>query len=615
MRQRYRCVETPGEGQIKDMPAIPSSERKVVIIGAGPAGLTAAYELMKAGVSSCILEEDDVVGGISRTVRYKNWHFDIGGHRFFTKVEQVKDLWMEVLGDNFLTRDRLSRIYFNKTYFNYPLRPMNALFGLGIWNSIAIVFSYLWAQCQLTKENNSLEDWISNRFGKRLYQTFFKTYTEKVWGVPCTEIKADWAAQRIKGLSLTSAVMNALRKNGNKDGNAPKTLIEQFQYPKYGPGMMWQTIADILTKNGCELRMGSKVDGILWSNNRIEAIRASHAGSSEIITGTDFISSMPLRDAIGSFQPCLPEDVSNAARALKYRDFLTVALILNKNDVFPDNWIYVHDPNCQVGRIQNYNNWSPFMVGEPNTTCLGFEYFCFIDDALWKLSEPELIELAKKELDALGLASSADVIDAAVVRMPRAYPMYDAGYAGSLATIRQFADGIENLHFVGRNGMHRYNNQDHSMLTAMLAAKNILGEKHDLWEVNVDQEYHESEARVERSRLEELLKRTFSRIDKLGFATAVGTVSGLLIMLATLVLVARGGPAMGRALQLLGQYFEGYKVSVVGAFIGFGYAFLWGFLLAWTFAYLRNFFIGYYIYRIKRKYADIVFGRFIDSIL
>jgi hypothetical protein len=255
------------------------------------------------------------------------------------------------------------------------------------------------------------------------------------------------------------------------------------------------------------------------------------------------------------------------------------------------------------------------MIGEPGKTCLGFEYFCFVDDPLWKLSDPALIELAKKELDVLGLARSADVVDAAVVRMPLAYPMYDAGYANSMAVIREFADGIDNLHPIGRNGMHRYNNMDHSMLTGMLAAKNILGEKHDLWSVNVDQEYHESEARPERPPTEKLLQRTFSRIDKLGFATAVGTVSGLLVLLGTLLLVVKGGPDVGQNLQLLGQYFAGYKVSPGGAFIGFGYTFLWGFLFGWAFAYLRNFLIGYYIYRIKKHYADMIFERFIDSIL
>jgi hypothetical protein len=365
----------------------------------------------------------------------------------------------------------------------------------------------------------------------------------------------------------------------------------------------------------CEVHLNSKIEGILWSNNHIEAVEVLHDGRREVFEGTDFVSSMPLRDAMSIFRPSLPESVLKAARSLKYRDFLTVALILNKTNLFPDNWIYIHDPNVLVGRIQNYNNWSPFMVGEPGKTCLGLEYFCSVGDSLWRLSDPELIELARKELNVLGLGSSSDVVDAAVVRMPLAYPMYDAGYTDSLAEIRKFVDGIDNLHLVGRNGMHRYNNMDHSMLTGMLAAKNILGEKHDLWSVNVDQEYHESEARAEPPRIEQLLQRAFSRIDKLGFATAIGTVAGLLVFLGTLLLVAKGGPAVGRNLQLLGQYFSGYKVTTGGAFIGFGYAFLWGFLFGWTFAYLRNLLIGYYIYRVKKHYADIAFERFIDSIL
>jgi protoporphyrinogen oxidase len=591
---------------------------KVVVIGAGPAGLTAAYELTKAGVATCVLEQDDIVGGLSRTVSYKNYHFDIGGHRFYTKVAQVKQMWMEVLGDDFLVRDRLSRIYFNKHYFHYPLRPANALFGLGIWNSMLIVLSYLHAQCLLFKEDNNLEDWISHRFGNRLYQIFFKTYTEKVWGVPCTDIKAEWAAQRIKGLSLVSAIVNAFRRNSNANGtDVIKTLIEQFHYPKYGPGMMWQAAADIVLKSGGEVCLGSKVAGIIWSNNRIDALEVKRDGCLNVVEGTDFISSMPIRDAIRIFRPAVPEHVLDAANSLRYRDFITVALIIKKEDLFPDNWIYIHDPQVKVGRIQNYNNWSPYMVGEPHTTCLGLEYFCFVDDDLWKRSDAELMELAREEIHALGLANRADVVDGAVVRMPKSYPMYDEGYSDSLDVIKQFINGIANLQLIGRNGMHRYNNQDHSMLTGMLAVKNIFGEKHDLWSVNVDKEYLEEDKaeKAEAAGVEQLLTKAFSRIDKLALATAVGTVSGLMVFLATVLLVITGGYVVGPNLQLLEQYFYGYRVTLSGAVIGFGYTFVWGFLFGWTFAYLRNLMIGYYVYRLTKRLRTLEFKHFINSIL
>ncbi len=468
-------------------------DKKVVMIGAGPAGLTAAYELCKAGVESVVLEKDKVVGGLARTVNYKGYHFDIGGHRFFTKVKAVEDMWREVLAEgDFLRCKRLSRIYYNHRFFYYPLRAFDALFGLGIWNSLMIFLSYCKAQLFPEQPEDTLEQWVSNRFGKRLYLTFFKTYTEKVWGIPCSEISAEWAAQRIKGLSLFTALKDALIKQRaeNKD-SVVKTLIDAFDYPKLGPGMMWETVADVIQDNGAELRLGAGVGRIIWSDKEIKAVEINGSGPRELVWGTDFISTMPIKQLIQKFDPLVPPDVLKAAEDLKYRDFLTVAIIVNKADVFPDNWIYVHDPDVKMGRIQNFKNWSSHMVPDQSKTCLGLEYFCFEGDGLWTMSDADLIELGKKELIQIGLIADSDVEDGTVIRMPKAYPVYDSTYSESLRIVQEFLARFANLQLVGRNGMHKYNNQDHSMLTAMLAVKNILGGNHDLWQVNAEQEYHE----------------------------------------------------------------------------------------------------------------------------
>jgi protoporphyrinogen oxidase len=470
-----------------------TANKRVVIIGGGPAGLTAAYELGKAGVRSIVLEKDAVIGGLSRTVHYKGYYFDIGGHRFFTKVKAVEDMWREVLpAGAFLRRPRLSRIYYNKKFFYYPLRATNALLGLGLWNSFLILLSYGQAQLFPAKSETTFEQWVTNRFGRRLYRTFFKTYTEKVWGIPCSEIMAEWAAQRIKGLSLVSAVKNALIKQSpSSKGDVIKTLIDEFDYPERGPGMMWERVAEIVELKGTRLELASPVLAIRWAAGRVTSVEVDLRGRRESIEGTDVISSMPVQELIQKLDPPPPAEVRAAAQELHYRDFLTVAVIVNQADVFPDNWIYIHDPAVKVGRIQNFKNWSPRMVPDPSKTCLGLEYFCFEGDGLWTMSDDALVTLATRELQLLGLARPGDVEDGAVVRMPKAYPVYDGGYAQALATIRGFLAGIENLQLVGRNGMHKYNNQDHSMLTAMLAARNILGEKYDLWKVNVEQEYHE----------------------------------------------------------------------------------------------------------------------------
>lgn len=479
------------------------SQKKVVIIGAGPAGLTAAYQLCKEGVPSVVLEKDNVVGGISRTVNYKGYLFDIGGHRFFTKVKAVDEMWREVLGEKrFLRRSRLSRIYYNKKFFYYPLKATNALLGLGLWNCFMMVGSYARAQMFPIKPERSFEDWISNRFGKRLYNTFFKTYTEKVWGMPCSEISADWAAQRIKGLSLIATIRSALLASQVKQrGEVIKTLIDAFDYPEKGPGMMWEMVADSIQQNGSELKMESGVEKIRWTRGRVTALEIGTNGTSELIEGSDFISSMPIQELVRKMEPQPPPEVLEAADKLGYRDFLTVSLIINKADLFKDNWIYIHDSDVKVGRIQNFKNWSPSMVPDPNKTCLGLEYFCFEGDGLWTMADENLIALGTKELSILGLIDATDVEDGSVVRMPKAYPVYDGVYIEAVDTIREFLAGMPNLYLVGRNGMHKYNNQDHSMLTAMLSVKNILGANYDVWGVNVDNEYHEELKEQEKEEL------------------------------------------------------------------------------------------------------------------
>jgi len=463
--------------------------KRVAIVGAGPAGLTAAYTLSQQNVPVVVLEADQTVGGIARTVNYKGYLFDIGGHRFFTKWQEVNQLWREVLGGKFLERPRLSRIYYRKKFFFYPLRPKNALFGLGPAESVRIVASYIWARMFSNGDEKNLEQWVTRRFGRRLYKIFFKTYTEKVWGVPCTEIGAEWAAQRIKGLSLTSVIRNAFRKPKNSQ---IKTLIDRFHYPERGPGQMWEILTDLLRRRGCSILLGRPVVRICHDGKRVKHLVTQGAHGQERFDATHFISSMPMRDMIAALDPAPPEEIRQAAEHLRYRDFLIVSLVLNRKDVMPDNWIYIHDPDVRVGRIQNFKNWSPAMVPDPNKTCLGMEYFVFENDDLWSSPDDKLIQLASREIVHLGLARSGEIEDGTVVRMPKAYPMYDRGWSEQVDRIRRYVEQtLPNLQLVGRNGMHKYNNQDHSMMTAMYAAKNILGARYDLWAINTEPEYHE----------------------------------------------------------------------------------------------------------------------------
>jgi protoporphyrinogen oxidase len=480
-----------------------SMHTDIFVIGAGPAGLTAAYCLTRQTPSVTVIEKDPTyVGGISRTVRYKDFLFDIGGHRFFSKSKEVVDLWREILPDDFIARPRLSRIYYGGKYYSYPLSAFEALSNLGVATSAACMLSYAYAKAKPIAEPKSFHEWVRNQFGERLFQIFFKTYTEKVWGMSCDEISADWAAQRIKGLDLRVAVTDALKRSlglGRKpraDGEVVKTLIETFQYPRRGPGMMWEAAAAKIKERGGRIAMGRELTNLSYdADRRLWTIQVTTVGGViETYTARHVVSSAPVRELVAKISP--PPISLLHARALRYRDFLTVALMVDKPDLFPDNWIYIHDPSVKVGRVQNFRSWSPEMVPS-GMTCLGLEYFCFEGDGLWTSPDEDLIALAKREIAKIGLVGEKDVVDGCVVRQAKAYPVYDEDYREHVATIRRDLEGsFPTLHLVGRNGMHKYNNQDHAMMTAMLTARNILADERifDTWQVNEDAEYHEAGA-------------------------------------------------------------------------------------------------------------------------
>jgi len=481
----------------------------VAIIGAGPAGLTAAYQLTKLGYSVTVIEKDPVyVGGISRTVEHDGFRFDIGGHRFFSKSKEVVDLWNEILPDDFIERPRMSRIYYEGKFYSYPLRGFEALMNLGIWRSTMCMLSYAKAKAFPTKDPRSFEQWVVNQFGHKLYSIFFKTYTEKVWGMPCDEMSADWAAQRIKGLSLGGAVIDGLKRSlglnkRRNDGMAVKTLLETFRYPRQGPGMMWDAARDKVLAGGNRVLMGTALHQISQDQATGRWRVAARRGDGMLtINAGHVISSAPMRELAGRIHP-LPATLPNALD-LNYRDFLTVALMIRSDDLFPDNWIYIHDPRVKVGRVQNFRSWSPEMVPDEALACVGLEYFCFEGDGLWSASDDDLVALATKELATLGLADPATVVGGRVVRQEKAYPVYDDAYRANVQEMRAELEArYPTLHLVGRNGMHRYNNQDHAMMTAMLTVRNIqAGERiYDIWAVNEDAEYHESGNEGERAAL------------------------------------------------------------------------------------------------------------------
>jgi protoporphyrinogen oxidase len=468
--------------------------KDVIVVGGGPAGLTAAYDMLRredVAARPIVFEAGDRVGGIARTEDHNGYRFDIGGHRFFTKIKEVEDIWKEVLGDDFITVQRMSRIYYRDRFYDYPLKIFNALSNIGAYEATRIMLSYAKWKIRPWPEEDNFEQWVMNRFGGRLYMHFFHSYTQKVWGIPPRTIRADWAAQRIKNLSLFKAVWNAI-----SGANDTASLIEEFQYPRLGPGMMWERTADIVSSTGGEVHLETRVDKIYRDGMRITHVDVSHENEAgETITrkvATDYlINTMALDELTHALDPQPPKHVIDAANRLNYRDFLIVTLILKVADPFPDNWIYVHSPNVRVGRIQNFRAWSPEMLPDEKTASIGMEYFCEIGDSLWNMSDDDLRELAGKELAAIKLANEDDIIDAAIIRQPKAYPVYDTEYADAVEVLRSWFTQLENFQTIGRNGLHRYNNQDHSMLTALHAVDCIAGKSKDVWNVNVDRSYHE----------------------------------------------------------------------------------------------------------------------------
>jgi protoporphyrinogen oxidase len=479
---------------VRDLPS-------VVCIGAGPAGLTAAYLLSQRGVPVTVIERDPVhVGGISRTEQHNGFRFDIGGHRFFSKSAAVEALWSEILGPDLLERPRKSRIYYRGKLFSYPLKAFEALAKLGPIESAACVLSYVRARLAPVPAPRNFEEWVSNRFGRRLFRIFFKTYTEKVWGMKCTEISADWAAQRIKDFSLSAAIRDALwpRRHGIRRDRLVTTLIDRFRYPRRGPGMMWEAAAAKIRAQGGSVHLGLDVVETAYdaTSGRYTVTARDGEGQMQRFSAEHVISSAAIRDLFAGLRPPPPPPAARAAAALRYRDFLVVALVVEDRELFDDNWIYIHEPGVKVGRIQNFKSWSPEMVPDPRLACLGLEYFCFEDDELWRSPDADLIAMARRELVQLGLARDEDISDGCVIRQPKAYPVYDDAYQQHVATVRSSLACYPNLHLVGRNGMHKYNNQDHAMMTAMLTVENILAgtARYDAWRVNEDAEYLEEDA-------------------------------------------------------------------------------------------------------------------------
>jgi len=462
--------------------------KDVIIFGAGPAGLAGAVKLVKNKKSVVVFEKGKQVGGISKTINYKGFRFDLGGHRFFTKSKEVNDLWNETLKKDFLERPRLSRMYYRNRFFAYPIKPFNALWGLGLWESFLIFLSYLKTKLFPYKEEKNFTQWVTNRFGDRLYRTFFKTYTEKLWGIPCEEIQAEWVAQRIKGLSMRSAIKNALFPD--KRGKI-KTLIDKFKYPKYGPGMMYEKMEENIKKIGGEVLKEREVKKVMHEDFEVKSVVVKDKEKEEEYEADHFLSSMPINELVKRLSPKPSDKVLRAADGLTYRSLITISVILKSKSPFPDTWIYIHSPEAKMARIQNFKRWSPYMSPDNSKTPLGLEYFCSEGDELWNMEDEDLIKLGMKELEIIGLGRKKDFIDGFVARTPKTYPVYDANYPRNMRIIKDYLNKFKNLQPIGRYGMFKYNNMDHSILTGLYSAENILGKDHDIWQVNADEEYHE----------------------------------------------------------------------------------------------------------------------------
>ena len=471
----------------------PGPPERTAVLGAGPAGLTAAYLLSRRGVDAVVFEADDVVGGIARTVVHDGYRFDLGGHRFFTKLGAVQRFWEAMLGDDFQERPRLSRIYFDGRYFAYPLQAKDVIARLGVVEAILCTLSYFRARLMRRRgSERTFEEWVETRFGRRLYDAFFGPYTEKVWGIPGSEIRAEWAAQRIRNFSLAKAILAVLGLRRDADA----TLIERFHYPRLGPGQMWEEVTRRTEASGVPVRLGHRVLAVRHESGRATSVVVEHDGTVSELQVDGVLSSIPLTELVLSLDPPPPPEIAAAAGRLRYRDLCLVALVIDDAEPFPDNWIYLHDPGTRAGRVQNFGAWSHEMV-KPGTTCLGAEYFCFEGDDIWEMDEEDAVRLATTELSGIGLVDPSRVVEGVRVRVPRAYPMYDAHYEEAVAAIRQYLAGLGNLQSFGRNGLHRYNNQDHSMWTAALATLNLLDDaRHDVWSVNADDSYLEDAGQV-----------------------------------------------------------------------------------------------------------------------
>ncbi|MGH7898633.1 MAG: NAD(P)/FAD-dependent oxidoreductase [Candidatus Binatia bacterium] len=604
---------------------------QALIIGAGPAGLTAAYELGKLGKRATVLEADEDVGGLARTVSYQGYRFDIGGHRFFSKVPLVNALWRELLGGDFLLRPRLSRIFYRGHFFDYPLKPLNALRGLGVLESLLVSLSYAKARLAPSREETSFEDWVSNRFGQRLYRIFFKTYTEKVWGIPCSEISSEWAVQRIKNLSLGEALRHALFKRHGVDGRIITSLIDEFHYPRLGPGMMWERCAGLVERGGGSVIRGIRVERICHAGGRVERVVARRRdGEALEFPAANLISSMPIRDLVRALDPAAPDEVRRAADRLRYRDYISVVLIVRRETVFPDNWLYVHSPDVKLGRIQNYKNWSPEMVPDPSRTSLGLEYFLWEQDAEWSWPDERLIDQGIRDCAEIGIIDPSEIEDGTVVRVPKAYPVYDRGYRDQLTIVRDYLARLTNLQLIGRNGQHRYNNQDHSMLAGVYAAHNLDGEQRDVWSVNTEAAYQEElgepssadrlvpVAIAARSAAplsdRQVVERIFARLDPVALGAAFAVVVAVGLFLATAVLLVRGGPQVRAMLSLLGEYLVGYRVTWPGALIGSLEAGMVGFAFGYAAAELRNRALAAYGRLLQRRAAAELRRRVLDEV-
>jgi protoporphyrinogen oxidase len=602
---------------------------RTVIAGAGPAGLTAALELGRLGRPAVVFEADTVVGGISRSVVFRGCRLDIGGHRFFTKVAEVESLWREILGDDLLVRPRLSRIYYRGRFFDYPLRPFNALRGLGIVEAVRVLLSYARAQLFPAPDERTFDNWVSNRFGRRLFEIFFKTYTEKVWGLPCSQISAAWAAQRIKNLDLATALRNAFIGTG-RNGAMVTSLIEEFYYPRLGPGMMWERCRDLAAAAGVPTEIGTAIVRVRHDGARVTGVDVrSPDGTVRHEPCGSFICSLPVGDLVRAMDPPPPAEVEAAAARLRHRDFLIVGLMVNRDQVFPDNWIYVHSPEVRVGRVQNFKNWSPEMVADPATSLIGLEYFVNVGDDLWTRTDEELIALGAAEAETIGLFAATEVQAGTVVRMPKAYPVYDGEYSAHLETLRRWLDRFDNLCAVGRNGQHRYNNQDHSMVTGLLAARRVAGLEPDvdIGAVNVDDGFHEEVRQGERAtpsgdrltpgladtRLDRILTDAFPRYDEVAFGGALGIVAMGLLALATVLMLVDDDGGFVPMLSLLGNYLFGYAVSWPGVAVGMIEAGLWGFCTGWTIARLINVLSGMVLRDLERRLAALTTFEAIDG--